>query len=53
MNFCAGEVTQSLRSKTNDDVIIACSKLLGMKNVTHTNLTQITATMMPMIKHKL
>ena len=39
MNFCAGEIAESLHSKTDDDVTIACAKILRIKNVTHTNLT--------------
>ena len=38
-NFYTGEIAESLRSKADDDVIIACAKILRMKNVTYTNLT--------------
>ena len=35
MNLCAEKIAESLHSKTDDDVTIACAKILRI----HTNLT--------------
>ena len=47
-NVRAEEIAESLRSKTNDDVNIACPKIL-QKNIIIIILTQITATVMQMM----
>ena len=48
-SFRARKMAKSLRRKTDDDVIIACAKILQMKSVTHANLTYVTAAVMQTI----